>query len=36
MYLDEEAKRKIPLPPYLLDSAEIPSHYYGTLSWNRR
>lgn len=36
LFSDEKELQKIPLPAYLTDSDALPTHYYGTLSYNRR
>lgn len=36
LFSDEAALEKIPLPPYLTAQQTLPTHYYGTLSYNRR
>ena len=36
LMLSEEALQSIPLPLYLQDSQAVPTHYYGTLSYNKR
>ena len=35
-YMSAEALQAVPLPPYLEDSKAAPTHFYGTLSYNKR